>query len=45
MKPQYPDDYHPPCRGRCEVCGYETRGWTPDWLALCPMHWQALAKR
>jgi hypothetical protein len=43
--PQYPSDYNPPCRGRCEVCGHETRGWTVRWLALCPMHWQALAKR
>jgi hypothetical protein len=43
-KPQYPDDYNPPNRGRCEKCGYETRGWDTRWLALCPMHWQEFAR-
>ncbi len=42
---QYPADYHPPHRGQCEVCGYETRGWTTAWLSRCPQHWQALAAR
>lgn len=42
---QYPSDWHPPHHGVCEVCGYRTRGWTTAWLALCPKHWQALAKR
>lgn len=44
-KPQYPSDYNPPCRGTCEICGCETKGWTTDWLKLCPEHWQALARR
>lgn len=44
MKPQYPDDYLPPTRGRCEVCGYETRSWDLRWLLRCPMHWQELAR-
>jgi hypothetical protein len=44
MKAQYPDDYNPPNRGRCEVCGYETRSWDPRWLVRCPQHWQELAR-
>ena len=43
-KDQYPSDYKPPMRGRCEVCGYITKGWTDRWLALCPKHWQALLR-
>lgn len=44
-KAQYPADYNPPNRGKCEACGCETRSWDPQWLALCPEHWQALARR
>jgi hypothetical protein len=39
---QYPDDWLPALRGRCEKCGYETRGVTDRWLNLCPYHWQKL---
>lgn len=42
---QYPEDYNPPHRGKCESCGYETRGWTTAWLALCPKHWLEFEKR
>lgn len=42
-KTQYPGDYNPPEHGKCEVCGCETKGWTKDWLARCPEHWQQLA--
>jgi len=43
--PQYPADFNPPNRGRCEQCGTETRAWDPRWLSLCPQHWQVLASR
>lgn len=39
-KPLYPKDYNPPCRGKCEECGVETKGHTTAWLKLCPKHWQ-----
>jgi hypothetical protein len=42
---QYPDDYNPPERGRCEKCGYVTKGWTKVWLMLCPNHWQELLRK
>ncbi len=45
MKDQYPSDYNPPHRGKCEKCGYPTKGWTTDWLSLCPMHWLELVNR
>jgi hypothetical protein len=48
---QYPKDYNPPLRGKCEaktneagdICGYKTKGWTTHWLDRCPKHWQELA--
>lgn len=52
MKAQYPSDYNPPNKGKCqwkdadgEPCGYITKAWDVRWLWLCPMHWQELAKR
>lgn len=45
IKSQYPSDYNPPNHGKCEECGYKTKGWTTHWLALCPMHWQVLYMR
>lgn len=42
---QYPSDYNPPHHGKCEKCGYLTKGWTTAWLSLCPQHWQELAAR
>lgn len=42
---QYPKDFNPPNRGKCEKCGEETRAWATRWLVLCPRHWQELAKR
>lgn len=42
---QYPADYNPPFRGRCEKCGYVTKGWTTHWLRLCPKHWQEIIAR
>jgi hypothetical protein len=44
-KSQYPTDYNPPNRGKCEKCGYETRGWSERYLSLCPRHWQELLKK
>lgn len=38
MNDQYPKDYNPPNRGKCEKCGVETRAWDPKWLVLCPAH-------
>lgn len=43
-KDQYPNDYNPPMRGKCEQCGYVTRGWGKKWLALCPKHWQEFSR-
>lgn len=45
MKNQYPEDYHPPNAGKCEVCGYPTKAYDPRWTVRCPEHWQALARR
>ncbi len=42
-KDQYPKDYNPPLKGKCTVCGAETKGTTDKWLSLCPTHWQELA--
>ena len=44
-KNQYPDDFNPQNRGKCEVCGYVTRAYDPVWLTLCPKHWQELEAR
>ena len=44
-KSQYPSDYNPPNRGKCQKCGVETKAWGISWLALCPMHWQELVNQ
>lgn len=41
---QYPKDYRPPNKGKCEWCGAETKGWTLKWLSRCPKCWQELVK-
>ncbi len=43
-KDQYPRDWNPPLRGKCEVCGYITKGFQERWLSRCPQHWQALSR-
>lgn len=44
-KSQYPNDYNPPHKGKCDVCKTETKGWTTAYLSRCPAHWQELIKR
>jgi len=39
---QYPKDYNPPNKGKCETCAYPTKAWDPRWTVLCPAHWQLL---
>lgn len=41
----YPPDYNPPPPyGKCEKCGCQTKGYGTKWLALCPKHWQEIAR-
>lgn len=39
---QYPKDFNPSNRGRCKLCGYETRAHDRRWLERCPSCWQGL---